>query len=121
MEVVREARATILIGGTMEPANLLVDCLTRGGAKNGIRRFTCSHVIDDHQLLALSIGHHVRNEAFSLTFETRGNVQCVSYLWAGVPLSRLDYCSWLLRVSKDECSGRDCYLVTANQISVVPK
>ncbi|KAK5980252.1 ATP-dependent DNA helicase chl-1 [Trichostrongylus colubriformis] len=77
MEVVKEARATILIGGTMEPAGLLVDCLSRGGVENGIRRFSCSHVIDDHQLLALAIGHHVRNEKFTLTFETRGNVQCV--------------------------------------------
>nr|CDJ97591.1 DEAD2 domain containing protein [Haemonchus contortus] len=75
MEVVKEARATILIGGTMEPAGLLVDCLSRGGVENGIRRFSCSHVIDDHQLLALAIGHHIRDEKFTLTFETRENAQ----------------------------------------------
>ncbi|EYC25891.1 hypothetical protein Y032_0011g1444 [Ancylostoma ceylanicum] len=77
VEVVREARATILIGGTMEPAGLLVDCLSRGGIESGIRRFTCSHVIDDHQLLALSIGQHVRNERFALTYESRSDVQCL--------------------------------------------
>ncbi|PIO71845.1 DNA repair helicase [Teladorsagia circumcincta] len=77
MEVVKEARATILIGGTMEPAGLLVECLSRGGVENGIRRFTCSHVIDDHQLLALAIGHQAQNEKFTLTYETRGNVHCM--------------------------------------------
>ncbi|KAL6728814.1 hypothetical protein Aduo_010549 [Ancylostoma duodenale] len=77
VEVVKEARATILIGGTMEPAGLLVDCLSRGGVENGIRRFTCSHVIDDHQLLALAIGQHVRNERFTLTYESRSDVQCL--------------------------------------------
>ncbi|RCN47764.1 DNA repair helicase [Ancylostoma caninum] len=77
VEVVKEARATVLIGGTMEPSGLLVDCLSRGGVENGIRRFTCSHVIDDHQLLALSIGQHVRNERFTLTYESRSDVQCL--------------------------------------------
>ncbi|CAJ0600257.1 unnamed protein product [Cylicocyclus nassatus] len=77
MEVVREARATILIGGTMEPAGLLVDCLSRGGAEKSIRRFTCSHVIDNHQLLALSIAKTVNNQNFTLTFESRSNMECM--------------------------------------------
>ncbi|KAJ1349514.1 hypothetical protein KIN20_005097 [Parelaphostrongylus tenuis] len=76
LEVVNESRATILVGGTMEPADLLVDCLSKA-VKNGVRRFCCSHVIDDHQLLALSLGLHVRNEKFTLTYETRSNVNLV--------------------------------------------
>ncbi|KAE9420189.1 hypothetical protein Angca_005650, partial [Angiostrongylus cantonensis] len=81
LEVVNESRATILIGGTMEPADLLADCLSRA-AKNGIRRFCCSHVIDEDQLLALSLGFHVRNEKFTLTYGTRDNVDLVGYLVA---------------------------------------
>ncbi|KHJ85490.1 hypothetical protein OESDEN_14782, partial [Oesophagostomum dentatum] len=77
LEVVNEARATILVGGTMEPAGLLVDCLSRGGSENSIRRFSCSHVIDDHQLLALSIAQNIRNERFTLTYESRSNTECM--------------------------------------------
>ncbi|VDL77240.1 unnamed protein product [Nippostrongylus brasiliensis] len=77
MDVVKEARSTIFIGGTMEPANILVDSLTRGGVRNGIRRFTCSHVIDDHQLLALSLGCTMSNAKFTLTYETRSNADCI--------------------------------------------
>ncbi|VDM59257.1 unnamed protein product [Angiostrongylus costaricensis] len=110
LEVVNESRATILVGGTMEPADLLVDCLSRA-VKNGIRRFCCSHVIDEDQLLALSLGliktlicliiclgflcetlprnkicFHVRNEKFTLTYETRNNVDLIKAVAESVML-----------------------------------
>uniref|UniRef100_A0A1I7XTE6 Histone acetyltransferase type B catalytic subunit n=1 Tax=Heterorhabditis bacteriophora TaxID=37862 RepID=A0A1I7XTE6_HETBA len=72
-DVIREARATILIGGTMEPAGLLVDCISRGGITNDLRRFSCSHVIDDEQLMAISIGKTIDEKFLTLTYETREN------------------------------------------------
>ncbi|KAK6739707.1 hypothetical protein RB195_008292 [Necator americanus] len=123
MEVVKEARATLLIGGTMEPAGLLVDCLSRAGVESGIRRFTCSHVIDDHQLLALSIAQNSRNERFTLTYESRNNVECVRsvaetllMLAREVPngcvafFTSYDYLSQFLSVIQKNGTVRKCQL-----------
>ncbi|CAB3403194.1 unnamed protein product [Caenorhabditis bovis] len=72
-EVVKGARATVLVGGTMEPAQLLIETLSRANLDNDIRRFSCSHVIDDDQLLAISVERTFDGKPFQLTFQTRGN------------------------------------------------
>lgn len=72
-EVVTSARATILVGGTMEPAQLLVETLSRGSiGADSIRRFSCCHVIDDSQLLAVTVEQTVDGKPFQLTYQTRG-------------------------------------------------
>ena len=68
----KACRATILIGGTMEPSQLLVETLSRGSiGQDSISRFSCAHVIDDSQLLAVTINKTTDGKPFKLTFETR--------------------------------------------------
>uniref|UniRef100_A0A0N5AH69 Helicase ATP-binding domain-containing protein n=1 Tax=Syphacia muris TaxID=451379 RepID=A0A0N5AH69_9BILA len=54
-DIVSNVRALILIGGTMEPADYLFHSLHKV-PKEKVLRFSCEHVIDDSQLLALSLG-----------------------------------------------------------------
>lgn len=71
-EVVKASKATLLVGGTMEPSQLLVETLSRGSiGPDSIRRFSCAHVIDDSQLLAVAINKTIDGKPFKLTFETR--------------------------------------------------
>ncbi|CAI5446542.1 unnamed protein product [Caenorhabditis angaria] len=79
-EVVNTARATILVGGTMEPAELLVETLAKGNVNKKIQRFSCNHVIDDDQLLSLVIDKTVDGKPFKLTYETRSNEQVLRSL-----------------------------------------
>ncbi|ETN71164.1 DEAD2 domain protein [Necator americanus] len=101
----------------------IVDCLSRAGVESGIRRFTCSHVIDDHQLLALSIAQNSRNERFTLTYESRNNVECVRsvaetllMLAREVPngcvafFTSYDYLSQFLSVIQKNGTMRKCLL-----------
>ncbi|EGT34656.1 hypothetical protein CAEBREN_18601 [Caenorhabditis brenneri] len=71
-EVLKACRSTVLVGGTMEPAQLLVETLSRGSiGPDSIRRFSCSHVINDSQLLAVTINKTVDGKPFRLTYQTR--------------------------------------------------
>uniref|UniRef100_A0A1I7TMF7 DNA 5'-3' helicase n=1 Tax=Caenorhabditis tropicalis TaxID=1561998 RepID=A0A1I7TMF7_9PELO len=71
-EVLNSCRATVLVGGTMEPAQLLVETLSRGSiGSDSIRRFSCSHVINDSQLLAVTINKTIDGKPFRLTYQTR--------------------------------------------------
>ncbi|CAP35860.1 Protein CBR-CHL-1 [Caenorhabditis briggsae] len=73
-EVVKACRATVLVGGTMEPSELLVETLSRGSVgPDAIRRFSCAHVINDSQLLAVTIQKTVDGKPFQLTYKTRQN------------------------------------------------
>uniref|UniRef100_A0A914GVH9 Helicase ATP-binding domain-containing protein n=1 Tax=Globodera rostochiensis TaxID=31243 RepID=A0A914GVH9_GLORO len=58
-ELVTQARTLILLGGTMRPTDQLIDALRRVCAvpDQRIVQFTCGHVIDDKQLIALQIGN----------------------------------------------------------------
>uniref|UniRef100_A0A183C9W5 HELICc2 domain-containing protein n=1 Tax=Globodera pallida TaxID=36090 RepID=A0A183C9W5_GLOPA len=58
-ELVAQARTLILLGGTMRPTDQLIDALRRVCAvpDQRIVQFTCGHVIDDKQLIALQIGN----------------------------------------------------------------
>lgn len=57
-EIVKEARAVILVGGTMRPVDQLLDAFQRvcGVSSENILQFSCGHVINDAQLVAVSIG-----------------------------------------------------------------
>uniref|UniRef100_A0A8R1HMI6 DNA 5'-3' helicase n=2 Tax=Caenorhabditis japonica TaxID=281687 RepID=A0A8R1HMI6_CAEJA len=73
-EVVNSCRATVLVGGTMEPAQLLVETLSRGSiGSDSIRRFSCAHVIDDSQLLAVTVEKTINGKPFQLTYQTRND------------------------------------------------
>lgn len=80
-EVVKSCRATVLVGGTMEPSQLLVETLSRGAiGPDSIRRFSCAHVIDDSQLMAVTIGKTVDGKPFQLTYKTRQNPETLKSL-----------------------------------------
>ncbi|CAD6196630.1 unnamed protein product [Caenorhabditis auriculariae] len=79
-EVVDGARSTVLVGGTMEPAELLIETLSRGSQKSGVKRFSCNHVIDDNQLLTLAIDKTVDGKIFQLNYQTRNDKQVLKSL-----------------------------------------
>lgn len=73
-ELVNACRSTVLVGGTMEPAQLLVQTLSRGSVSaDSIRRFSCDHVIDDSQLLAITVEKTIDKKSFKLTYDTRSD------------------------------------------------
>ncbi|CAI4230534.1 unnamed protein product [Auanema sp. JU1783] len=76
-EIAQQTRSTILVGGTMEPADLLVKSLANKGDESKIVRFTCQHVIDDHQLLPLAIVKTANEKSFTLTFQTRNDINVI--------------------------------------------
>ncbi|CAJ0944270.1 unnamed protein product, partial [Mesorhabditis belari] len=78
MDVLKQPRATILIGGTMEPSSFLVDSLVSSGlSPSSIRRFSCSHVIDDNQLGVLAIDKCTDGRPLQITFETRSDPRLI--------------------------------------------
>lgn len=80
-EVVKSCRAMVLVGGTMEPSQLLVETLSRGSiGLDSISRFSCAHVIDDSQLLAVTVNKTVDGKPFQLTFQTRKNHETLTSL-----------------------------------------
>lgn len=57
-DIVKESRSFILIGGTMKPVDQLLDAFFRVCElqHEDVVQFSCGHVIDDSQLIALSLG-----------------------------------------------------------------
>ncbi|CAJ0576404.1 unnamed protein product, partial [Mesorhabditis spiculigera] len=72
MRTIAVPRSTIMIGGTMEPSSFLVDSLVSAGLPSSrIRRFACSHVIDDDQLCAIAFEKSIDGQPLETTFKTR--------------------------------------------------
>jgi chromosome transmission fidelity protein 1 len=72
-DIVQRARAVILAGGTMEPSAPLIDALTRVCQlpSNRIHRFSCGHIIDDHQLLAVCLSTASNGRRLLFDFASR--------------------------------------------------
>ncbi|VDM40911.1 unnamed protein product [Toxocara canis] len=81
-DVVRAARSVVLIGGTMEPSQQLLHSLnTLCEVPSGnIVRFSCGHVIDDDQLVALSLGKGPAGQDLSFTYSNRSSPTTLSAL-----------------------------------------
>ncbi|KAH0609297.1 uncharacterized protein H6S33_012783 [Morchella sextelata] len=70
-EIVEEARAVILAGGTMEPMNDYMMHLFPYLPKERIRTFSCGHVIPKENLVALPVSKGPSGREFEFTFEKR--------------------------------------------------
>ncbi|CUS10396.1 unnamed protein product [Tuber aestivum] len=70
-EIVEEARAVILAGGTMEPMSDYINHLFPYLPKEKIRTLSCGHVIPEENLTALPITKGPGGREFEFTFEKR--------------------------------------------------
>ncbi|RPA98864.1 DNA repair helicase [Choiromyces venosus 120613-1] len=70
-EIVEEARAVILAGGTMEPMNDYTNHLFPYLPKEKIRTLSCGHVIPEENLTALPVTKGPGGREFEFTFEKR--------------------------------------------------
>ncbi|CAZ82635.1 unnamed protein product [Tuber melanosporum] len=70
-EIVEEARAVILAGGTMEPMNDYTNHLFPYLPKEKIRTLSCGHVIPKENLTALPVTKGPGGREFEFTFEKR--------------------------------------------------
>ncbi|MFH4973995.1 hypothetical protein AB6A40_000704 [Gnathostoma spinigerum] len=75
IDLVNDARSIILIGGTLEPAKQLIHSFTNicRVPTERILRFSCGHVIDDNQLVAVSIGCSPSGEKLLINFANRSS------------------------------------------------
>ncbi|KAK0423304.1 hypothetical protein QR680_008071 [Steinernema hermaphroditum] len=72
-DLVKEARSVLLVGGTMEPAEQLIDAFERvcEVPKDSIARFSCGHVVGDDQLTAVSLARGPNGQDLTLTYANR--------------------------------------------------
>lgn len=78
----QHSRAVILAGGTMEPSASLIDALTRVCQlpTDRIRRFSCGHIIDDSQLLAVCLSTASNGRRLLFDFASRSVPETMSAL-----------------------------------------
>ena len=70
-EIVEEARAVILAGGTMSPMDDYTQHLFAYAEPSRIQTFSCGHIIPQENLLALPIPKGIGGRDFDFTFERR--------------------------------------------------
>lgn len=90
--VLREARAIILLGGTMQPfshfSNLLFHALPQGY----LREFACGHVVDPENVLAVSLATGPTKRALNFSFRQRSNPYVILIcFWSLRGLSCVDF------------------------------
>ncbi|ETN45463.1 uncharacterized protein HMPREF1541_09295 [Cyphellophora europaea CBS 101466] len=71
-EIVQEARAVILAGGTMSPMSDYADHLFSYLPPETLKTFTFGHVIPEENMFARSVAHGPSGLEFDFTFEKRG-------------------------------------------------
>ncbi|GMS89069.1 hypothetical protein PENTCL1PPCAC_11244, partial [Pristionchus entomophagus] len=78
--------STLLVGGTMEPAGVLVAALSHilpylpESPTSEISRFSCCHVVPNENVLAMVVGSGSNGQRLELRMENRGNEQVLSSL-----------------------------------------
>ncbi|KAG5438353.1 hypothetical protein PCANB_002841 [Pneumocystis canis] len=72
-EIVNEARAVILAGGTMEPMDDIIYQLFPYLQKEKIHKFSCGHIISPDHLCAIIISSGPSKEEFMFNYEKRNN------------------------------------------------
>ncbi|ELU04301.1 hypothetical protein CAPTEDRAFT_175213 [Capitella teleta] len=81
-EIIREARAVILAGGTMQPVNDFKEQLFKaaGVPEQRIREFSCGHVIPPKQLLPIALARGSSGTELDFTYQKRDQPQMMSEL-----------------------------------------
>ncbi|KAI5813786.1 helicase C-terminal domain-containing protein [Pyronema omphalodes] len=79
-DIVEEARAVILAGGTMQPMNDFISHLFPYLPENKIRTLSCGHVIPKENLLAWPMVKGPTGMEFEFTYEKRTNLNMVDEL-----------------------------------------
>ncbi len=80
-KVVAEARSVLLLGGTMRPFDLLVNSLVPSLAKDKLRTFSCSHVVDKSHVLCLTLGCGPKEEPLDFRFNMRSHTTTITELY----------------------------------------
>ncbi|KAF3934696.1 hypothetical protein ABW20_dc0105426 [Dactylellina cionopaga] len=79
-DLVEDARAIILAGGTMEPMSDYVNHLFPYLPTQRLRMVSCGHVIPKENMLAMTVPTGVTGQAFEFTFEKRGDARLIMEL-----------------------------------------
>lgn len=79
-DIVDDARAVILAGGTMSPMSDYYNHLFPYRATKDIRTLSCDHVIDPKNLLPMTLMHGCWGTRFRLTIDTRKNHSLITEL-----------------------------------------
>lgn len=69
--VLEQARAVLLLGGTMQPFDHFTTQLFRNMPAESLRQFACDHVVDPENVLALSMGKGPSNRPLNFSFQHR--------------------------------------------------
>ncbi|TPX61643.1 hypothetical protein PhCBS80983_g00940 [Powellomyces hirtus] len=83
-QVVEEARAVVLAGGTMEPIRDLLDELLPYLPHERISKFSCGHIIPPTSLLTLAVAVGPTKKPFDFKYENRTNHAMIDELGATV-------------------------------------
>jgi chromosome transmission fidelity protein 1 len=79
-EIVSQARAVILAGGTMSPFSDYTSHLFPYLPSPSITTLSCGHVIPKHNLIAWNLSRGPSGQGLEFTFKTRGNAEIVNEL-----------------------------------------
>ncbi|KAK2747298.1 ATP-dependent DNA helicase chl1 [Myotisia sp. PD_48] len=79
-EIVEDARAVILAGGTMSPMEDYVNHLLSYVPRDKVKTFSYGHVIPQNNLIALNLGVGILNAEFDFTFEKRNSETLITSL-----------------------------------------
>ncbi|KAJ3176985.1 DEAD H (Asp-Glu-Ala-Asp His) box helicase 11 [Geranomyces variabilis] len=83
-DIVRDARAVVLAGGTMEPVRDLLEELFPDVPQQRISNFSCGHVIPSTSLLTMSVPVGPTKQAFDFRYENRNSTTLIDELGAAV-------------------------------------
>ncbi|KAF3931891.1 hypothetical protein ABW19_dt0209574 [Dactylella cylindrospora] len=83
-ELVEEARAIVLAGGTMEPMSDYVNHLFPYLSLERLRMVSCGHVIPKENMLAMTVPHGPTGQTFEFTFDKRGDAKLITDLGRAV-------------------------------------
>ncbi|KAF3928382.1 hypothetical protein ABW21_db0208315 [Orbilia brochopaga] len=79
-ELVEDARAVVLAGGTMEPVADYTNHLFPYLPPERLRTVSCGHVIPKENMLAMTVPTGVTGQGFEFTFDKRGDLKLIQEL-----------------------------------------
>jgi chromosome transmission fidelity protein 1 len=77
-EIVAQAHAVVLVGGTMQPTGGMVLQLFPGVPVGRVTNYSCGHVIPPQNLLPLSVPRGPSGVTFNFNFKNRASLEQVS-------------------------------------------
>ncbi|KAH8975181.1 hypothetical protein BDL97_01G142600 [Sphagnum fallax] len=72
VEVVKEARAVVLAGGTLQPISQLYDCLFPHLPPEKVHTFSCGHIVPPDSILPIALARGPGGHTFNFTYQSRG-------------------------------------------------